>query len=120
VPSSDPVRCFADILENIGHIKRFTRGLDAKTFAENDQAVFAVKYALMIISEAATRLGDTAMNLQPDIPWRDVRGIGNRLRHGYETIDLARIWLLIERDIAPLQAACEAALSILRSRPPSS
>lgn len=64
----------------------------------------------VIVSEAATRLGSTAMNLQPDIPWRDIRGIGNRLRHGYETIDLGRIWLLIERDLAPLQGACEAAL----------
>jgi uncharacterized protein with HEPN domain len=70
VPSSDPVQRFADIIENINCIERFTQGMDATTFATNDQVVFAVKYALMIISEAAIRLGDIAGTLQPDIPWR--------------------------------------------------
>jgi len=110
VPSSDPVQRFTDIIENIGHIERFTRGLDANTFAENDQAIFAVKYALVIISEAAIKLSDTAAALQPDVPWREIRGLGNRLRHAYDTIDLTRIRLLIERDLPPLKAACQDAL----------
>ena len=50
MPSSVPAQRFADILDNIVHIEGFTRGLDAETFAGNDQIVFAVKYALMIIS----------------------------------------------------------------------
>jgi uncharacterized protein with HEPN domain len=47
--------------------------MDATTFATNDQVVFAVKCALMIISESAIRLGDIAGKLQPDIPWREIR-----------------------------------------------
>jgi uncharacterized protein with HEPN domain len=113
VPSSDPVQLFANIVENIDHIERFTRGLDGAAFAENDQAIFAVKYALMIISEAAIKLGDTAAALQPNIPWREIRGIGNRLRHAYDSIDLTRIRLLIERDLPPLKAACQEALLTL-------
>jgi uncharacterized protein with HEPN domain len=88
-------------------------GLDEEAFAENEQAIFAVKYALLIISEAATRLGDEAAALQPDIPWREIRGIGNHLRHGYDPIDLPRIWRLIERDLPSLKAACQHALRIL-------
>jgi len=37
----------------VRHIERFTEDLDAKAFAHNEQAVFTVKYALMVISEAA-------------------------------------------------------------------
>jgi hypothetical protein len=29
----------------------------------------------------------------------EIRGLGNRLRHDYDTIDLSRVWLLIERDM---------------------
>ena len=113
MPSSDPVQRFTDIVENIDHIERFTIGLNAQTFTVNEQVVFAVKYALMIISESAIRLGDIASTLRPDIPWREIRGLGNRLRHEYDTIDLARIWLMVERDLPPLKVACLAALQHL-------
>jgi len=113
VPSSDPVQRFTDIIENIDRIEQFTKGLNAAAFAANDQVTFAVKYALMVISEATTKLGDTASGLRPDIPWREIRGLGNRLRHDYDTVDLARVWLLIERDLPLLKAACHDALRLL-------
>jgi uncharacterized protein with HEPN domain len=80
VPSSDPAQRFADITENIDRIEQFTKGLSAATFAASDQVTFAVKYALLVISEATAKLGDTAPGLHPDIPWREIRGLGNRLR----------------------------------------
>jgi uncharacterized protein with HEPN domain len=119
VPSSDPVQRFADIIENIDRIEQFTKGLSAATFAANDQVTFAVKYALLVISEATAKLGDTAPGLHPDIPWREIRGLGNRLRHDYDTVDLARIWLLIKRDLPPLKAACQDALRTLSQEKPA-
>jgi uncharacterized protein with HEPN domain len=113
VPSNDPAQRFTDILDSIDHVEEFTRGLNAKTFTANDQVIFAVKYALVIISEATAKLGDVAADLRPDIPWREIRGLGNRLRHEYDIVDLARIWLLIERDLPPLKAACQDALQVL-------
>lgn len=113
MPSSDPVQRFTDIVENIDRIEQFVKGLDAATFAANDQVTFAVKYALMVISEATAKLGDTAPGLRPDIPWREIRGLGNRLRHDYDTVDLARVWLLIERDLPLLKAACQDVLRVL-------
>jgi uncharacterized protein with HEPN domain len=115
VPSSDPIQRFQDNLDNIGRIERFTMGLNAQTFSENEQALFAVQHALLIISEAATKLGDPAATLCPAIPWRDIRGLGNRLRHGYPTIGVARLWTMIEHDLGPLKAASQAALEQLRA-----
>jgi uncharacterized protein with HEPN domain len=65
---------------------------------------------LVIISEATAKLGDTAADLRPDIPWREIRGLGNRLRHAYDTVDLARIWPVVERDLPPLGTACQDGL----------
>ncbi len=119
MPSSDPIQRFTDIIDNIGRIEHFTQGLNAKTFAANDQVIFAVKYALVIISEATAKLGDTAADLRPDIPWREIRGLGNRLRHEYDTVDLARVWLVVERDLPPLKAACQDALRALSHNEPN-
>jgi len=110
VPSSDPVRRFQDILDNIVRIERFTAGLNLQTFRENEQALFAVEHALLIISEAAAKLGALAVELCPDIPWADIRGLGNRLRHEYHTVDVVRLWRLVERDLPILKAAAPAAM----------
>jgi uncharacterized protein with HEPN domain len=113
VPSSDPIQRFQDILDNIGRIERFTAGLNAQTFSENEQALFAVQHALLIISEAAAKLGDLAATLCPSVPWRDIRGLGNRLRHEYPTIAVGRLWTMIECDLAPLKTAAQGALEEL-------
>ena len=107
MPSSDSVQRFNDIIENIERVERFTAGSDFQGFATNEQAVLAVKYALLIISEAATKLG-AAADLCPDIPWREIRGLGNRLRHDYASIDVVRIWLLIETQPPPTQNCLSA------------
>jgi uncharacterized protein with HEPN domain len=36
---------------------------------------------------------------------RDMRGLGNRLRHAYDSIDTRLIWLIVEKDLAPLKAS---------------
>jgi uncharacterized protein with HEPN domain len=119
VPSSDPVQRFGDIVENIDKIGRFTAGMDREGFARNEQAILAVKYALLIISEAAVKLGDIAIDLCPDIPWREIGGLGNRLRHDYDTIDIARLWMLLERDLPKLRTASRSALRVLEGNGPA-
>ena len=113
MPSKDPAQRFEDILRNIGQIERFTAGMELKSFSADQQAVYAVKYALLVISEAAVKLGRTAEDLRPDVQWREIRSLGNRLRHDYESIDVARIWLVLQRDLPGLNAACEDALRSL-------
>ena len=116
MPSSAPGQRFNDIIENIEKVERFVSGMDRERFAANEQAVLAVKYALLIISEAAIKLGNIATDLCPNIPWREIRGLGNRLRHDYDIIDIARLWLLLERDLPPLKIACGNALRLLDER----
>lgn len=118
MPSSDPIQRFTDIIDNIERIGRFTAGMDLPGFVENEQTELAVKYSLLIISEAAIKLGDLAADLCPNIPWREIRGLGNRLRHEYDTIDVVRIWLLLERNLPPLKDACLGALIVLKEADP--
>ena len=80
MPSSDPAQPFQDIIDNIARIERFTEGLNLERFIENEEKLFAVQHALLILSEAAVKLGELATELCPDVDWRDIRGIGNRLR----------------------------------------
>ncbi len=107
---NDPAELLNDILTDIANIEQFTQGADQTSFELNDQVAYAVKYALLRISEAAYRLGDRAPELCPEVQWRDVRGLGNRLRHAYDSINSRLIWLIVEKDLAPLKAAAQGAL----------
>jgi uncharacterized protein with HEPN domain len=113
VPSSDPAQRFQDVLDNIARIERFTAGLNLESFVADEEKIFAVQHALLIISEAAAKLGELAPELCPDIDWRDVRGIGNRLRHDYHGISVVRLWGIVENHLSPLKAAAVAALQKL-------
>jgi len=113
VPSDDPIQRFQDILDNIACIEEFTAGMDLDAFSRNNQALYAVKHAMLIISEAAKKLGGIAEDLCPHIPWPQVRAIGNHLRHGYDRVDVIRIWLVTQNEILPLKAAVDGALKRL-------
>ena len=68
------------------------------------------------ISEAAVKLGEIASELAPEIPWRDIRGMGNQLRHAYDGISPEILWNAMKYDLPPLKRACERALKELESR----
>jgi len=105
-----PQRWFGDIADAIGMIEQFTSDMDFEAFRSNPMVVAAVERKLQVISEAAIRLGEEAEQRCPDLPWRDIRGIGNQLRHSYELIDLNTIWNAVTDDLPALKAAVQRAL----------
>jgi uncharacterized protein with HEPN domain len=71
-----------------------------KGLAEMDSVqVDALCYLVLIVSQATTRalaLDETLEQRYPDIPWRQIRGTGNRLRHGFATIDHQFVHEIVE------------------------
>jgi uncharacterized protein with HEPN domain len=94
--------------------------MDFEGFRSNPMAVAAVERKIQIISEAAIRLGEEAEQRCPDQPWRDIRGMGNQLRHAYERIDLKTIWNAVTDDLPPLKAAVMRALNPPTTNPKGS
>jgi uncharacterized protein with HEPN domain len=110
LPFEDARSNLADILEAILAIDRFVEGMDLDAYSQDERTHAAVERKLLVISEAAIRLKDTAETLCPEVPWRDIRGIGNWLRHQYDRIDLETIWNTIQVDLPPLRATIGRAL----------
>ncbi|KQW27409.1 hypothetical protein ASE36_17495 [Rhizobium sp. Root274] len=102
----------AEILDAIEGIQKYTDGISLEDFKQDWLIRLAVQRALEIISEASRHLPDALLSLAPDIPWKQIHGIGNVLRHEYHTIADDVIWSVIERHLKPLKAAV---LKMLRS-----
>ena len=104
MPFKDPNLSFQDILEAITNIEEFTYGMDLDGFRGDPKTIAAVERKLLQIAEAATRIGDDAGTACPKIPWRDVRGMGNWLRHRYDRVDVEIVWNTVTENLPPLKA----------------
>ena len=92
-------------------IETFVSGMNFEAFRGDLKTIAAVERKLQIVSEAAVRLGSEAERRCPGLPWRDIRGIGNHLRHAYERVDLEQIWSTICDDLPVLRANAIRALN---------
>jgi uncharacterized protein with HEPN domain len=84
--------------------------MSLEAFREDANTVAAVERKLLVISEAAVRLGDQAALLCPAPPWPKIHGMGNWIRHSYDRVDIETIWFTITDDLPPFKAALVDAL----------
>lgn len=100
-----------DMLENIERITSYVAGMDRDTFQQDGRTRDAVERCLERLCEAAFRPGDRAAALMPNQPWGDIRGMGNRLRHGYDRLSLHVVWSSIQNELPSLEADVRRALA---------
>lgn len=62
---------------------------------------------LEIIGEAARGLSQEFRQEHPDLPWKSMVGIRDRLIHGYFDINLDVVWETVTEDLPPLIAQLE-------------
>jgi uncharacterized protein with HEPN domain len=58
--------------------------------------------------EAANHLSDETTALLPGVPWPEIRGMRNRIVHGYFGIDLGAVWRTAEKDVPDLVRVIKA------------
>ena len=89
---------------------RFTQGKTRAEFDVDRLLALALVTLIEIVGEAASRVTAESQRAHPDIPWRDIVAMRNRLIHGYFDVDLDRVWDTVTDDLPPLIAHLEAAL----------
>jgi uncharacterized protein with HEPN domain len=66
---------------------------------------------LEIVGEAANRVSHNTRLRHPAIPWSQIVGLRNRLVHGYDSVDMDVVWMILTTDLPPLVAQLEAILA---------
>lgn len=64
-----------------------------------------------IVGEAASRVTSETREAHPEIPWREIVGMRNRLIHGYDVVDHDVLWQTIREDLPPLIRQLEKVLA---------
>ena len=102
----------------LGHIRDAIA--DIQTYASVDRATFlgdrmrqdAVIRKLEIIGEAVKKLSHGTKSRAPEIPWKQIAGMRDRLTHDYFGVDLVLVWTTIERELPRLKAAVDTLLTL--------
>lgn len=83
----------------------FVDGLSKDDFLDDKRTQRAVVMSLVIVGEAAAKIMDTAPEFvatQTAIPWRSMRGMRNRIAHGYFDINLDVVWETVKSALPTL------------------
>jgi uncharacterized protein with HEPN domain len=98
-----------DYLEQIAEAARLARSyverMNKAAFVADKRTQQAVILNLLVIGEAATKL----LNEYPDfaqrhhaVAWKSMKGMRNRIAHGYFDIDLDIVWETVVVNLPPL------------------
>ncbi|HLF98036.1 MAG TPA: DUF86 domain-containing protein [Methylococcaceae bacterium] len=83
----------------------FVEGLSKDDFLADKRTQQAVIMNLVIIGEAVTKAMDRYAEFtarHPEVPWRSVRGMRNRIAHGYFDINLDVVWDTVQTALPEL------------------
>lgn len=109
----------ADYLDHmrqaIADVQSFTEGTDLADFLNDKRTQQAVVMSLIVLGEAATKIMDqhpAFAEQHKHIPWRSMRGMRNRIAHGYFEINLEVVWDTVQSALPALQNQLDALPSI--------
>ena len=100
-----------DILLACREAQDYARGVTLEEFLRDGKSQRAVCMVLEIIGEAARAVSEESKTANPQIPWRDLVGLRNRIIHEYFRLDLNTIWEIVHRDVPTLIALIEPLVS---------
>lgn len=95
------------IMQAISDLESHTKGLDFNNFSKNILVQDGVMRKLEIIGEASKRLSEEFRSSVPEIPWKDICGMRDKLIHDYIGVDLMAVWKTATEDVQDLKKALE-------------
>ena len=92
MPVVDDITRIYHIIEASEKALKVTQGRSRSDLEQDDILGLALVRLLEIVGEAAWGVSETLRSQYPEIPWRSMTGMRNRLIHGYFEVNLDIVW----------------------------
>ena len=118
--SLSPHEYLHHILDEIDYVLEQISGSDYDSFANNPTLTRAFVRSLEIIGEASKKLPDRVKMMQPDIEWRKVMGLRDRLINDYFGVDYTVVRDVATTKLPELRLKLQALLNATEMNQPDS
>lgn len=102
--TKDPRIYLLHVVECIDAIAGYVANHDKEAFSRDGLTQDAVQRRLAIIGEAVKNLSPDLRSRHPDIPWRRMAGMRDKLIHDYFGVDIDLVWEVSTTLLPPLKA----------------
>ena len=92
-----------DVLKAMDDALTFVKDMNYDAFVKDRKTVYAVIRALEIIGEATENIPTQIKTHYPEIPWKDIAGMRDKVIHAYFGVDLRRVWSTVNVDIPTIK-----------------
>lgn len=99
-----------DILDAIEKVQQFVEEMDFEKFSRDSKTIFAVIRGLEIIGEASKKIPETTKRQNPNLPWREMSGIRDKLIHEYFGTNVRVVWNTVNEDVPKLKSGISTML----------
>jgi uncharacterized protein with HEPN domain len=99
-----------DIVEAMDKAMNFVEGMSFDEFTQDDKTVFAVVRTLEIIGEAIKNIPDEIRKDYPEIPWKGMAGMRDKVIHEYFGVNLKLVWKTIKERVPEIKPLFEMIL----------
>jgi len=100
-----------DIVQNMRDAEDFIRGLDYEHFALDKKTFNAVVRSIEVIGEAAKHVPDIVRARYPDVPWKEMAGMRDKVIHFYFGVNPEAVWLTASERIPAIRPLVERAMA---------
>jgi len=90
---------YEDIKDAILKIEKYTRGLHDQEFYRDAKTIDAVVRNLSVIGEAVKNIPKEIRIENPEVAWKEILGMRNKVIHEYFGIDEEILWQTIKKDL---------------------
>jgi len=118
--SLSPHEYIHHILDEIDYILTQISDMDYDSFVRNPTLKRAFVRSLEIIGEASKKLPEDIKAMQPDVEWRKVTGMRDRLIHDYFGVDYTIVWDVVTTKLPGLRSKLQALLDATEIYKPDS
>src|SRR5438093_6238572 len=81
-----------DIADAIRSIELFVKDVSFEEFARDEKTISAVVWKIQTVGEAAKNIPTTPRQKYPEIPWKEMAGMRDRILHSYFGVNHEIVW----------------------------